>query len=123
MCGMNLAWKPHYTKYMYFPLMGKYGGYPIDRCGDIWAGYYCKNKADDQLDLHHTGEPMVIHERASNVWNNLIKEKNEARLGEEFINVMIEGNNPTIEVEYFNKLKNAYEIWKRLVAEVDMRNE
>ena len=117
MCGMNLAWKTDFTKYMYFPLMGAKGGYPIDRCGDIWAGYYSKHKADEREVLHVTGKPYAIHERASNVWTNLIKEKDEDVMGVEFINSIIKGNKPYIEKEYFKKLKQAYKIWGRLIDE------
>ncbi|WP_298753769.1 hypothetical protein [uncultured Arcobacter sp.] len=120
MCGMNLAWKTHWTKYMYFPLMGT--KYPIDRCGDIWAGYYSKLLADLDGKVHVTGYPMVIHNRASNPWTNLKKEKGEDVLGKEFINVMLYDAEPTHEVEYFKKLKKAYIIWEELINDIDKGN-
>ena len=119
MGGMALAWKQHFTKNMYFPLMGKYNGYPIDRCGDIWAGYYSKIMVDAFGFRVHTGKPYVIHTKASNVWTNLIKEENEDLLGKEFIYTIINGEEPTIEKEYFNKLKEAYKVWGRLIDEID----
>lgn len=123
MCGMNLAWKTWFTRHMYFPLMGEYDEYPIDRCGDIWAGYYSKYIADTHGVSHFTGYPMVIHNRASNPWTNLKKEKNEDVLGKEFINVMIHGKEPTIQVNYFTLLKKAYNIWNKLIDEVDKQND
>ena len=122
MCGMNLAWKTWFTKWMYFPLMGAKDGYPIDRCGDIWAGYYSKYIADQLEVSHMTGYPMVIHERASNPWTNLKKEKGEDYMGQEFINVMILGKEPNHHINYFNKLKEAYKIWEELIDEIGEEN-
>lgn len=124
MCGMNLAWSPEVTKYLYFPLMGAYGGYPIDRCGDIWAGYYSKDKLDKE-DLNvYTGEPFCIHTRASNPWTNLAKEEDASLLGDTFIDVMIKGKECWYKdwEGYFIKLKEAYKIWERLINEIDTRD-
>jgi hypothetical protein len=107
MCGMNLAWKPDVTKDMYFGLQG--GDYPIDRCGDIWAGYNIASKGYSV----YTGYPFCTHTRASNVWSNLKKEKNAERLSRYII-----GDGGIIEsleeMDYFDKLHYATEIWKRL---------
>ena len=120
MCGMNLAWRPEWTKYMYFPLMGAKGGYPIDRCGDIWAGYYSKHKADQENEMHYTGKPFCVHNRASNPWTNLIKEEDSELMGELFLDCIVKGKNENrCEPEYFNKVKEAYVIWERLINEVD----
>jgi len=119
MCGMNLAWRPELTKFMYFPLMGAYTGNPIDRCGDIWAGYYSKYMCDLDDTLHHTGEPYCVHTRASNPWSNLKKEYREDVLGREFIKVLVYDGVPEIEKEYFNKLIDAYDTWERIIDEID----
>jgi reversibly glycosylated polypeptide / UDP-arabinopyranose mutase len=72
MCGMNLAFKPSIAPAMYFLLMGR--DWPFDRFGDIWCGIFAK-KMCDHLGLGVcSGEPMVEHKRASNVWQNLRKE-------------------------------------------------
>lgn len=109
MCGMNLAWKPHVTKDMYFGLQG--GDYPIDRCGDIWAGYNITNKGYSV----YTGYPMCTHTRASNVWSNLKKEEN----AEEFSKTMIwwlKNKTPCDNLggSYLRDLSAAYKIWEGL---------
>lgn len=119
MCGMNIAWKPEITKHMYFPLMGHSNGYPIDRCGDIWCGYYVKNKLDEQNKVIYTGDPFVVHKRASNPWTNLLKEQGEEQMGREFIRTFLYGEKPKIQKKYFNKLKEAYKIWEKLIKKVD----
>ncbi|HEY9704659.1 MAG TPA: hypothetical protein V6C58_19615 [Allocoleopsis sp.] len=116
MCGMNIAFKPEVTKYLYFGLQGK--NYPIDRCGDIWAGYYFSQNNEDYYAV--TGFAPVIHDRASNPWTNLIKETNSVEMGELFIKYLC--NKESIDeklpyYEYFNKLVEAYNIWERLCNE------
>ena len=119
MCGMNLAWKPKITKQMYFPLMGAKGGYPIDRCGDIWAGFYCKDYCDFYGMAHYTGTPFAIHNRASNPWTNKIKETNEKEMGEEFVKIFLENDKPKGKFkDYFTKLQKAYKIWGELIEDI-----
>jgi reversibly glycosylated polypeptide/UDP-arabinopyranose mutase len=114
MCGMNLAWKTDFTKYMYFPIQGKHNGAPVDRCGDIWTGYYSKQKADEEDKAVYTGDPMVVHTRASNPWSNLKKEEGEDIFGQQFFSHMVyEEIKPTH--GYWKKLKDAYKIWERLL--------
>lgn len=72
MSGMNLAFRPIIVPALYFLLMGRDSEY--DRCGDIWAGIIVK-KICDHLGYGITsGDPTVVHKRASNVWMNLRKE-------------------------------------------------
>lgn len=116
-CGMNLAFRPEVTKYLYFGLQGQ--EYPIDRCGDIWAGYYASQQ--DKV-LIATGYAMVNHLRASNPWTNLKKEKNAEYLGYIFREYFCEKPDKEIEDwldegEYFKKLREAYKIWERLCEE------
>ena len=108
MCGMNLAWKPQVTPSMYFGLQG--GEYPIDRCGDIWAGY----KVASDGWISHTGKPFCTHTRASNVWSNLKKEVNAKELSEKFITCFLTGEFIYRESSYWAKLQEAYEIWEGL---------
>ena len=73
MCGMNVAFKPKIIPAFYFLLMGQ-KNWPFDRYGDIWCGIFIK-KICDHLGLGvKSGEPLVDHKRASNVWTNLKKE-------------------------------------------------
>ena len=72
MCGMNLAFKPNAASAMYFLLMGK--DWPFDRFGDIWCGIFVKRICDHLGYGVKSGEPLVHHQRASNVWANLRKE-------------------------------------------------
>lgn len=120
MCGMNLAFKPGMTKYLYFGLQGS--AYPIDRCGDIWAGYYASKKRDAII---ATGYAKVTHSRASNAWTNLSKESGASDLSFQFRQVFCE--HPVVVDPchllnregsmYFDKLKVAYSIWDRLCNE------
>lgn len=103
-CGMNLAWKPHITPFMYFGLQG--GQYPIDRCGDIWCGYrLCRNNIKI-----YSGEPICYHTKASNVWANMKKEKNACTLSWD----IIDGEAMYSQLEYEQKLKEAENIWESL---------
>ena len=72
MCGMNLAWRPEITPALYFLLMGK--DWPFDRFGDIWCGVLVKRICDHLGYAITSGEPLVEHQRASNIWVNLKKE-------------------------------------------------
>jgi hypothetical protein len=72
MCGMNVAFRAEVTPAFYFLLMGQ--GYEFDRFGDIWAGVLVKKICDHLGYLVCTGKPLVEHQRASNVWANLVKE-------------------------------------------------
>lgn len=121
MCGMNLAWKTEHTPTMYFGLQGNImigGGLaklPIDRCGDIWCGY---NVSKEGLVVYH-GEPFCIHERASNVWNNMKKEENAEWMSDWYLregaDVDLDDSFP--EVGYWRLLREAEEEWKNLFQE------
>jgi hypothetical protein len=115
LCGMNLAWRPEITRYMYFGLQGK--EYPIDRCGDIWCGYLLCNKGVKI----YTGYPFCKHERASNIWSNTAKELNAKSMSHDFLD-WIEGDDIWTHNEYWDKLKDAYKVWERLVNERSNNN-
>ncbi len=72
MCGMNVAFKPFLAPAMYFLLMGK--DWPFDRFGDIWCGIFVKKICDHLGFAVFSGQPQILHKRASNVWSNLHKE-------------------------------------------------
>lgn len=110
MCGMNLAWKPEVTEDLYFGLQG--GSYPVDRCGDIWAGYNIAKRGYSV----YTGYPFCVHNKASNVWSNYKKELNAEIMSDQFI-TWNEGNRIItyyIDNKYFKKLSKAYKIWEGL---------
>lgn len=72
MCGMNLAFKTELAPILYFLLMGR--DWPYDRFGDIWCGIFVKRICDHLGHGIRSGQPLVCHERASDVWSNLKKE-------------------------------------------------
>jgi hypothetical protein len=82
MCSMNIAWRPEFTPAMYFLLMGP--TYPFDRFGDIWAGVLAKRIADHLGLMVNSGSPGILHERASNVFENLAKESRGLSVNERF---------------------------------------
>ena len=77
MCSMNIAFNAQITPLMYFPLMGentsgeKWG---YDRFDDIWAGIFSKKIMDHLGYSVVNGAPFVEHRKASDPFNNLIKE-------------------------------------------------
>jgi reversibly glycosylated polypeptide / UDP-arabinopyranose mutase len=82
MCGMNLCFVREAAPLMYFPLMGD--GQPYRRFDDIWAGVIAK-KVIDYLRWHiSVGDPSIEHIRASNDFENLIKEAPGVKANEEF---------------------------------------
>ena len=82
LCAMNVAWRAEFTPALYFLLMGP--EYPFDRFGDIWAGVLAKRIADHLGLAVNSGSPGVIHDRASNVFDNLVKESRGLRANETF---------------------------------------
>jgi len=126
-CGMNLAFKPEIIPAFYFLLMGQ--KYEYDRFGDIWAGIFLKKICDHLGFIISGGEPYVRHERASDPYVNLEKEKpgleiNE-RLWEDIKKMQLEGKNfkecylslarqlPEYSL-YWKNLKEAMHIWANL---------
>jgi hypothetical protein len=124
MCGMNLAFRPSMTRHMYFGLQGhmfangELKKLPYDRFDDIWAGIWvCENREEEEHIW--TGEPFVIHEKASNNWRNLVKERPGLALG----NTMFERfarKELTVDADegYWQNLGEAYGVWQRLCDEV-----
>jgi reversibly glycosylated polypeptide/UDP-arabinopyranose mutase len=82
MCGMNIAFKRKLLPYMYFAPMGPRVG--LDRFADIWLGIESKKIIDQKGWATVTGHASVRHERASNVFTNLIKEAKGLKMNEEY---------------------------------------
>lgn len=127
-CGMNFAMKADAAVMCYFPLMGLSS--PYGRFDDIWFGIIAK-KICDHLGFHITcGEPWVLHEKASNTLNNLVKEapgvKMHETLWEKIDQIPLTGNSPKAcmleigdhlgydEDGYLSKLGRAICVWANL---------
>lgn len=80
MCGMNIAFRPLVSPALYFLLMGR--DYPYDRFGDIWSGILLKRICDHLGYAINSGRPHIVHQRASNVFDNLRKEAPGLRVNE-----------------------------------------
>jgi reversibly glycosylated polypeptide / UDP-arabinopyranose mutase len=127
MCGMNVALKPKVIPAFYFLLMGKH--WPFDRFGDIWCGLFLKKICDHLGYAICSGEPIVEHRRASNVWANLRKELPGYEVNETLWNIVdstvLSGSTVaecyaelaqklTLAGEYWEKLRLAMSIWANL---------
>ena len=127
-CGMNLAFKSEITPLTYFPLMGE--GYLFKRFDDIWFGIMCK-KICDHLGFSITcGKPYIHHSRASDVFDNLIKEAPGIKYNEKFWEIIDNMNLKSDSIsdcmkeigisleqkddEYLKKLGRAIQIWTGL---------
>jgi reversibly glycosylated polypeptide/UDP-arabinopyranose mutase len=71
-CGMNLCFRREFTPLAYFPLQGQ--GWPYRRFDDIWFGVIAKKVCDHLGWLISIGRPWVRHTKASDVYENLVKE-------------------------------------------------
>lgn len=129
MCGMNLAWKPEATPALYFLLMGR--DYPYDRFGDIWAGVLAKKIADHLGWAITSGDPTIIHQRASNPFANLRKEAPGLEVNERFWQAVDAvqltagdvrscyaelADRLSLDDDYFLKLREAMSQWAGLFA-------
>lgn len=84
--AMNLAFTREIAPLLYQLLMGeKEGGekWGYERFDDIWAGVFAK-KIIDHLNLGAvSGTPFVEHKRASNVFDNILKEASGLKINED----------------------------------------
>lgn len=132
MCGMNLAFLPQVVPALYFLLMGS--NWKYDRFGDIWAGIVIKKICDHLGYAINSGEPLVAHQRASNVWDNLRKETPGLRVNEDLWGavdrVVLQGNGfgecykeiaCRIDLcgDYWDKLRESMLIWVSLFERAD----
>lgn len=81
-CGMNFAFTRDVTPLTYFPLMGKDS--PFGRFDDIWFGIICKKICDYLNYTISCGRPYIYHSKASDAFNNLIKEAPGIKFNESF---------------------------------------
>lgn len=133
-CGMNLCVRHEALPLFYFPPMGE--GQPYRRFDDIWAGVIAKRLLD-HLGWHlSVGEPFVRHLRASDPFDNLVKEAPGIKANETFYRVVDEvplttgQKDPVLLVgelgsglevhhdPYIRKLGQALQVWSRLCDEV-----
>lgn len=78
MSAANLAFRREILPSLYFLLMGQSvrgGKWQFERFDDVWAGLFCKKICDHLGFAVSCGFPSVHHDRASNVDENLRKEK------------------------------------------------
>lgn len=81
-CAMNFAFKRKLLPYVYQAPMGYKVG--LDRFADIWMGIECKKDMDTLGWAVVTGYATIWHDRASNVWDNLIKEAKGLKMSENY---------------------------------------
>lgn len=82
MCVMNLAFKRKMLPYMYQAPMGEKVG--VDRFADIWCGIESKKVIDKNGWAVVTGYSAIEHRRASNVFENLVKEAKGIQMNESY---------------------------------------
>jgi len=132
MCGMNIGWKKELAPTMYFMLMGKdknEKSWGFDRFDDIWAGIFVKKICDHLGYRIISGYPVVWHDRASDPYKNLEKEKTGIKVNEylwqEVDKIKLTKSNfkecykelaekLNLKTDYFKKLKKAMIIWSEL---------
>ena len=85
-CGMNICFKRELAPLGYVPLMGQHS--PFGRFDDIWYGIIAKKICDHLGLLISAGHPFIHHTRASDAFNNLVKEAPGIRLNETFWQVI-----------------------------------
>jgi reversibly glycosylated polypeptide/UDP-arabinopyranose mutase len=129
-CGMNFAFKKEATPMCLFALMGQ--GSPFGRFDDIWFGVICK-KICDHLNYFITcGKPYIYHSKASDAFNNLVKEAPGIKFNENFWqtvdDIVLKGTTSVDcmkeigdalekqDEEYLKKLGKAIQIWANLFA-------
>ncbi len=129
-CGMNFAFKREVTPMCLFALMGQ--GSPFSRFDDIWFGVICK-KICDHLNYFITcGKPYIYHSKASDAFNNLIKEAPGIKFNENFwqlIDDIVLTRTTSVDCmkeigdalekqdeEYLKKFGKAIQIWSNLFA-------
>jgi reversibly glycosylated polypeptide/UDP-arabinopyranose mutase len=106
LCGMNIAFKRKLLPYVYYAPMGYRVG--LDRFADIWLGVVLKSVIDKKGLAAVSGYAPVYHQRASNVWQNLVKEAKGLELNETFW--LNKSKN-----KYFKEYKKARKRWEKMI--------
>jgi hypothetical protein len=91
---------------------------PYDRFDDIWAGVWLNNHRE--WDEHiYTGEPFVVHNKASNAWRNRVKEEPGLSQGNELFAEFAShgGEFHSPPENYWRLLADAYKTWYELFVE------
>lgn len=91
MCIMNVAFKRKLLPYFYQAPMGPRAG--LDRFADIWSGLHSKMVIDQNDWAVVSGYAAVNHQRASNPFNNLVKEARGVGINEWYWREL--GDSPT----------------------------
>lgn len=100
LCAMNFAFKRKLLPYIYqAPMFGD-----LNRFADIWGGIEAKKDIDREGWAVVTGYSAVNHNRASNVFDNIIKESHGLKMNENYG-----------ESEYFNLYKLKRERWTKWI--------
>lgn len=87
MCGMNIAWRPELTPSLYFLLMGENDrgkSWNMHRFGDIWAGIIAKKICDHFNYQVSSGSPVIWHDRASDPYKSIARERRAIKINENF---------------------------------------
>jgi reversibly glycosylated polypeptide/UDP-arabinopyranose mutase len=108
MCAMNFAFKRKLLPYIYQAPM--FDG--INRFADIWGGIEAKKDIDRKGWAVVTGYATVKHEKASNVFDNLVNEAKGLAMNETLWYNKIE----TKYDKYFNLFRKKRKQWQRFVA-------
>lgn len=103
-CAMNFAFKRKMLPFVYQAPMGEKAG--VDRFADIWMGIESKKEIDKNKWAVVTGYSAVKHERASNVYVNLVKEAKGIKMNEEY------GKD-----DYFSLYNDRLLKWKKCIYE------
>lgn len=108
MCIMNVAFKRKMLPYMYQAPMGPIVG--LDRFADIWCGIESKKVIDEKGWAVVSGYATILHERASDVFVNLVKEAKGLGMNEKYG-----------EAEYFNLYAEKRTRWIEFINKYDSR--
>ncbi len=99
-CAMNFMFSRKALPYIYqAPMFGD-----LNRFADIWGGIECKKDLDQLNMAVVTGVSAVHHTRASNVFENIIKEARGLKMNEEY------GKDP-----YFKLFFRQRDRWKKFI--------
>ena len=109
MCAMNLAFKRKLLPFIYqAPMFDKF-----NRFADIWSGIASKREIDKRGWAVVTGFAKVYHKRASNVFNNLIKEAKGLKMNEEW------WRKGDVVNSYFQLYKEKRERWYKFIKKYE----
>lgn len=109
-CGMNLAFRREALPYIYFAPVGQFKG--CERADDIWMGLMVIKKFAELNWAITTGYAVIEHQRASNVFQSMIKEAVGLGHNEEFWKDLDGYNGDPWFEDFRQKTKAWYELTK-----------